>query len=99
MTGVISSVDFVPTRGKKNEAVFRHNKSGLLCYVTSKPVGNFIRHFFTLKATKPVVVKQFIGMALPPDFSAGGTVPGSPLVNGDWFAGMEYPTARTIERL
>jgi hypothetical protein len=97
--GVISSVDFVPTRGKKNEAVFRHNKSGLLCSVTSKSEGNFIRHFFTLKATKPVVVKQFIGMALPPDFSAGGTVPGSPLVNGDWFASMEYPTARTIERL
>lgn len=97
--GMISSVDFVPAGGKKNVAVFKHKKSGLVCSVTSKAAGNFIRHFYTLKATKPVVVKRFIGMALPPEFSAGGVVPGSPLVNGDWFAGMEYPTARTGERL
>ncbi len=97
--GLISSVDFVPAGGNKNKPVFKHKNSGLLCSVTSKAEANFIRHFYTLKATKPVTVKKFVALALPPEFSAGGTVPGSPLVNGNWFAGMEYPTARTIERV
>ncbi|MBI9019392.1 MAG: hypothetical protein JEZ07_19255 [Phycisphaerae bacterium] len=97
--GAISSVDFVRSGGSKVKPVFKHKKSGLVCSVTSAAEGNFIRHFFTLKATKPVFVKQFIGMAVDPGFSAGGVVAGSPLVNGDWFVSMEYPTARTIERL
>jgi len=97
--GLISSVDFVPAGGNKNKPVFKHKNSGLLCSVTSKAEANFIRHFYTLKATKPVTVKKFVALALPLEFSAAGTVPGSPLVSGNWFAGMEYPTARTIERM
>ena len=95
----INSVDFVRVGSSNNKPVFEHKNSGLVCSVTSKASRNFIRHFYTLKATKPVVVKQFVGMALPSEFSAGGTVPGSPLINGHWFAGMEYPTAQTAERL
>ncbi len=96
--GLISSVDFVPIGPNKNESVFEHKNSGLLCSVTSKSGANFIRHFYTLKATKPVTVKKFVALAVPQEFSASGTVPGSPLVSGNWFAGMEYPTARTIEK-
>jgi hypothetical protein len=97
--GTISSRDFIRTGGSKNKPVFKHKYSGLVCYVTSKASASFIRHFYTLKATKPVIVKRFVGMALPSEFSSGGSVPGSPLVKGDWFASMEYPTARTMERL
>ena len=97
--GMISAVDFVPVGSKDGTAVFEHKQSGLACSVTSRASGTFIRHFYTLEATKPVMVKQFVGMVLPSEFSAGGTVPGSPLVHDDWFAGMEYPTARTLERM
>jgi hypothetical protein len=91
--GVISSINFVPVRAK--QGAFKHEESGLLCSVSSKVAGHFIRHFYSLEASKAVIVKRFVGMALPPEFSAGATVPGSPLVKGDWFAGMEYPTAQT----
>ena len=97
--GVISSLDFSLEGRRGGVSLFKHNQSGLTCAVTTKAAGNFIRHFYTLTAGKPVVVKQFAGMVLPPEFSAGGSVPGSPLVNGSWFAGMEYPTAHTVEKL
>ncbi|MHC5116361.1 MAG: alpha-amylase family protein, partial [Planctomycetota bacterium] len=97
--GMISSVDFIRAGGSIKESVFKHDKSGLVCTISTKAEGNFIRHFYTLKATKPVVVKQFVGTVLSNEFSAGGTVPGSPLVKGDWFASMEYPTAQTLERM
>lgn len=47
--GTISSVGFVPAGGKKNAPVFKHKKSGLVCSVTSKAAGNFIRHFLYTK--------------------------------------------------
>ena len=97
--GVISSVDFSPGGEKDGAKLFTHNKSGLSCSVTTKAACSFIRHFYTLTASRPVTIETFTGIALPSAFTSGGSVPGSPLVNGDWFGGMEYPTARTEERL
>ena len=98
--GLISSVDFEPADKKGKAAIFKHKDSGLICSVREEAIGNFFRHSYTLKATKPVVVKKFVGIALPPEFNASGTVPGSPLVcKRRWFAGMEYPMAHTVERL
>ncbi len=97
--GPISSVDFISVKGKENSTIFEHPDSGLVCTVTRKADSNFVRHFYTMEATKSVVIKRFVGLVLPPVFSESGTVPGSPLVYGNWFAGMEYPTARTAARI
>jgi len=93
--GVVSSTDFEPTADGAARC-FLHNKSGLICTWKSVAQGNFIRHFYTLEATKPVLVKKFVALAVPGQgFQPGGNVLGSPLVSGNWFAGMEYPTAHT----
>ncbi len=97
--GVVSALDFIPAGEMDSAKLFVHKKSGLSCSVTTQATGTFIRHFYTLTASKPVTVEKFSGLVLPPGFSAGGSVPGSPLITGDWFAGMEYPTAHTEERL
>ena len=97
--GLISSVDFEPIGKFGNNPLFKHQKSGLTCSLSTVAGRNFIRHSYTFQATRPVVIEKLTALALGPDFNTGGDVPGSPLINGNFFAGMEFPTAQTLARL
>lgn len=87
----------LPRKSARNHDLI-HRPSGLACRwkTVVTPDSNYLRHVFTLKATKPVRVSSFSPILLPQSqFKPTGDVLGSPLATDDWFAAMEYPMAFT----
>jgi len=60
------------------------------------PGTHYLRHEFIVQATKPVHLEEFCPLVIAGQgFVPSGSVLGSPLANGRWFAAMEYPMAFT----
>lgn len=95
----IDSTDFTPLNPSKSQHPdLIHRPTGLACRwkTVVTPDSYYLRHVFTIKATKPVRVASFSPLLLPQSqFRSTGDVLGSPLATDEWFAAMEYPMAFT----
>ena len=94
----IDSTGFKLLTSKNNTHVLKHEPTGLACqwHPVVKPGTDYLRHEFTVKATKPVVVASFSPLLVSSQgFKPTGNVLGSPLATDDWYAAMEYPMAFT----
>ena len=81
-----------------DSTVYVHKPSGLKCEWrgVSQPGTSYLRHEFTVEATKPVHIEEFRPLLIcGKSFRPTGSVLGSPLTNGNWYAAIEYPMAFT----
>ena len=81
-----------------DSTVYVHEPSGIKCEwrPISKAGTSYLRHEFTVEATKPVYIEEFRPLIISGQgFRPTGSVLGSPLTNGRWYAAMEYPMAFT----
>ncbi len=94
---VLDSTDFKPAPSPNpNRHILREDNTGLVCGIELQPGKNgaYIRHLYSLKATRPTVVTDFNTCILPTKgFKPTGNVLGSPLASPHFFAAMEYPMA------